>query len=506
MSDRPATRPNILLITADQWRGLSSSALTPNLAALAAEGTRFTRHYTATYPCGPARASLFTGLHPHKHRSVQNGVPLDARHPTLFTQARAAGYRPMLFGYTDITLDPRGRAPLDPDLGDYENLCPGIVPELLLTERATPWLAHLASRGHALPDPDDGRNTVFAQAPFGAPAIFDAADSETAFLTDRFLAWLRVAGAPPFFAHLSFIAPHPPFAAAAPYHALVDPAALPLPVRGDTPATEAAQHPLIAALQATNRVRNFLPGRSGLARDVDDATVQQTRAIYAGLVAEFDHHLGRVVAALRNSGRWDNTLIVVTADHGEMLFDHWMLGKIGYFDSAAHIPLILRDPAHPGGHVVDDVTESTDLMPTLLARIGVPVPRNCDGVSLLPFCAGTPPPAWRDEAHWSFDFRDTRDRRMETLLGLPSDWCNAQVVQTNRLKYVHFAALPPVLFDLAKDPQELRNVAQDPAYQALRLEGLERLLTWRQQHEDRTLTGLLCRDGKFSDQDTTSGG
>ena len=496
MSGR-ATRPNILLITADQWRADFSQALMPNLAALAAEGTRFTRHYSATFPCGPARASLFTGLHAHKHRSVQNGVPLDARHPTLFTEARAAGYRPVLFGYTDITLDPRGKAPADPDRGDYENLCPGIVPELLLTERATPWLAHLAARGVPVTDPDAGRDAVFAQAAFGAPAVFDAADSETAFLTDRFLSWLRVAGGAPFFAHLSFIAPHPPFAAASPYHAMVDPAELPLPTRAKTPALEAAQHPLIGALLDTITIRSFAPGGSGLARDADAATMRRARAIYAGMVAELDHHLGRIFAALRASGRWDDTLIVVTADHGEMLFDHWMLGKVGYFDGAAHIPLVIRDPVCTGGHVVESFTESTDVMPTLLARIGVAVPRNCDGRTLLPFCAGTTPSDWRDAAQWSFDFSDARDRRMETLLGLPPDWCNAQVVRTARLKYVHFAGLPPVLFDLAADPSELHNVVDDPSRQALRLEGLERLATWRQRHEDRTLTGMLCRDGVF---------
>ena len=84
---------------------------------------------------------------------------------------------------------------------------------------------------------------------------------------------------------------------------------------------------------------------------------------------------------------------------------------------------------------------------------------------------------------------------MERALGLPSDWCNLQVVRTERLKYVHFAGLPPVLFDLQDDPHELRNRANDPVAQALRIEGLERLLTWRQRTEERTLTGYLSRSG-----------
>ena len=204
MTDRaPAAgespRPNILLITVDQWRGDLSGAephafaATPHLDALARDGTRFTRHFCQAYPCGPARAGLVTGLYAHKHRSIGNGVPLDARHPTLFTELRRAGYRPTLFGYTDTTLDPRGKPDRDPDRGDYENVCPGLAVDTLLTERATPWLGHLQARGYAVPDPDLGRDGIFAQRGFGEPAVFAAEDSETAFLTDRFLRWLGVA-------------------------------------------------------------------------------------------------------------------------------------------------------------------------------------------------------------------------------------------------------------------------------------------------------------------------
>src|SRR5260370_33131680 len=102
---------NILLITADQWRGdlLGSAghpfARTPNLDALARSGVRFAQHYCQAYPCGPARASLVTGLYAHKHRSIRNGTPLDARHPTLFGEARRAGDAPLLFGCTYTTSD-----------------------------------------------------------------------------------------------------------------------------------------------------------------------------------------------------------------------------------------------------------------------------------------------------------------------------------------------------------------------------------------------------------------
>ena len=98
----------VLFITADQWRGDALSLLghpavrTPNLDGLAASGTTFTRHYTVATPCGPARASLLTGLYPFLHRSVRNGSPLDRRHTNIALEVRKAGFDPVLFGYLSL--------------------------------------------------------------------------------------------------------------------------------------------------------------------------------------------------------------------------------------------------------------------------------------------------------------------------------------------------------------------------------------------------------------------
>ncbi|MCC0029711.1 MAG: sulfatase-like hydrolase/transferase [Brucellaceae bacterium] len=113
---------NVLFITIDQLRAdlisgpLAGFAPTPNLDRLAATGTRFDGHFTVTVPCGPARASLLTGLYAMNHRSVRNGAPLARHHATIATEMRKAGYEPLLFGYTDTTPDPTGMDPEDPDL------------------------------------------------------------------------------------------------------------------------------------------------------------------------------------------------------------------------------------------------------------------------------------------------------------------------------------------------------------------------------------------------------
>jgi arylsulfatase A-like enzyme len=113
-------KPNVLLITCDQWRGDSLSAAghpvvhTPNTDALAAQGVMFARHYAGAAPCSPARACLYSGLYQMNNRVCRNGSPLDARHGNIALAARALGYDPTLFGYTDVAPDPRFHAAADP--------------------------------------------------------------------------------------------------------------------------------------------------------------------------------------------------------------------------------------------------------------------------------------------------------------------------------------------------------------------------------------------------------
>ena len=109
-----------------------------------------------------------------------------------------------------------------------------------------------------------------------------------------------------------------------------------------------------------------------------------------------------------------------------------------------------------------------------------------DGSSLLPWLTGTPE-RWRDAAHWEFDFRDVAYRSAERALGIDSLGLNMAAIRTDKWKYVHFAALPPLLFDLEADPDNLVNLAGNPAYAAAQLEMAERLLTWRARHLDQTL-------------------
>jgi arylsulfatase A-like enzyme len=210
-------------------------------------------------------------------------------------------------------------------------------------------------------------------------------------------------------------------------------------------------------------------------------------------MSEIDDHLGHVFDYLKKTGQWDNTLIIFTCDHGEQSGDHHLLGKIGYFDESYRIPMIVRDPRPEAngtrGTIVDKFTETIDTTPTILEWLGLPIPRQVDGRSLLPFVEGETPADWRTEVHYEYDFRDLHYSKPESSLGAPMDKCGLAVVQDENYKYIHFAALPPLFFDLKADPGQFVNCATDPAYATRMGEYAAKMLNWRLGFAERTLTG-----------------
>ena len=498
-----ASRRNILFITADQWRGdflpwaRTPFLSLPNIEALARGGVTFHRHFTVTSPCGPARASLLTGLYQMTHRAVQNTIPLDARHTNIAKEVRKAGYDPALVGYTTTTPDPRTTGPADPrftvlgDVMDGFRALANLDPYPAMHE----YFRWMAGKGFALPENhhDIWLPRAGDAGPSASPMRAPAALSDSAWMTEVALAYLQDHGNAPWFLHLCYWRPHPPFIAPEPYNSAFRATDMPGPTRKASVAEEAATHPLLRFYLESTRNSSYFHGADGLASDLDDAAIRQARATYCGLMAEVDHHLGRVLDFVRDSGQWDDTLIVFTSDHGEMLGDHHQFGKSGYFDPIFHVPLVIRDPLAPvetRGTGVDAFTESVDIMPTILDWMGAPVPRTCDGMSLLPWCRGRPVTPWRQEAHFEFDFRDLWYIKPQSALGLPMESCSLAGIRGVRDKYVHFAALPPVFFDLESDPNEMHDRVADPAYGPRLLASAQKLLSWRLQHADRTLTGF----------------
>ncbi len=464
----------------------------------------FRNHFTQASPCGPARACLLTGLYQHNTQVLRNGSPLAADITNVALQARRAGCDPALFGYTDSTPDPRGRDPADPALHSYEGVMPGFTPELLLAEDSRPWLAHLQAAGYRFNDVADALAPAAGAPPDGrptpAPTRFHARHSRAAFLTDAVLRTLSVRRSQSWFVHLCYIAPHPPFVAPAPFHAMYRPADMPPRRAAVDAAAEARQHPLLAHYLRRQRRRSFFAATSDPVSALSAADFAQLRATYFGMVSEVDAQFGRLLGQIEEWGLADETLIVVTGDHGEMLGDHWMPGKESYFAEAYHVPLVIRAPGAAPGQEIAAFTEAVDVMPTILEWIGVKLPPRRDGRSLLAFCRGATPADWREAAHWEFDFRDPAADGAERRLGLATDACALAVRRDRHFHYVHFAALPPLLFDLARDPACLDNVAEAPQYAAAALASARALLSWRMASSSGALSHLLVTPQGLQDR------
>lgn len=496
---------NVLFITIDQLRAdvlkgpLAALVDTPNLDRLMREGVSFDKHFTVTVPCGPSRASMLTGLYAMNHRSIRNGTPLADHHATIASEARKSGYEPLLFGYTDTTPDPTHLHPEDPDLLDIEGVAKGFreIVEMRF-EKSLAWRAHLVAQGYKMPPKGKG-NMLPVYRPAAEkgrppritdPALYSKEDSDTAFLTNKTIEALTVRHEDSWFAHMTFIRPHPPFVAPAPYNTLINPSDLP------KPHVERPDHPFFDAWFSQPSQKGVWWGFNGDCAKMTKADTAKLRAVYMGLIAEVDFHIGRVLKWLEETKQLKNTLIVVTGDHGEMLGDKQMWGKESVFEPAYHIPLIIRDPDNRGtaGRRVKAITESIDIAPTILEWIGRTPPPAMDGHSLAPLMqkGANKVSNWRDAAFMEVDFSEPhRATRFQSALGISKHECNAAILREDRWKYVHFnGGLPPMLFDLKADPHETKNLATDPAYTGEVARMAQKMLDRRMQRGNRRLTSF----------------
>ena len=498
---------NVLFILIDQLRAdclfgaMADHVELPNLRAFMQQSVTFERNYTVVNPCGPSRVSLLTGQYAMNHRSVRNGTPLRHDTPNIATEMRKAGYLPMLFGYTDTSQDPRVHHPNDPALRSYEHPMNGFHEMLeMRLDTSYPWRSHLQNHGY---DFGDYENVFKPVSPTGGsprlndPALYSAAHSDTAFLTDRFLETLPAHADHSWFAHLTYIRPHPPLVAPAPYNTMYDPAVLPLPSRLHDSATETAVHPFFGPTQQAYAPADFVVGFPDL--EPTDETVQTLRSVYLGLATEVDAHIGRVLKFLKDSGQEDNTLVVISADHGEMLGDRHSWGKFTVYDAAYHTPLIIRQPGNGNraGSSVSQITESVDLMPTILDWVGQEIPNTVDGRSLLPLLQGDVPQDWRRYSFSELDFAQPgAPTKWEQALGTTPLDSSLGILRDERFTLVEFAAdLPPMLFD-HQGRGELENVADHPDMQGDLMRLTRMMLRHRMRNMDHTLSlDLITSDG-----------
>ncbi len=482
---------NVLFIIADQFRadclGLVNPLVrTPNLDMLAREGVRFDNCFCQTAPCGPSRASLFMSRYLCGTRSVDNNTPLRDAHENAGQVLRERGYAPAVIGYHDYTPDPSTLPEGDPRKAKphMRHFLPGW--DVLLDQEyiSAAWFEHLRAKG--VPEPLLSFPEVFmpnAPEDLGGhikqryPAHYRAEDSDTQFEAAKAIEHMG-SGARPWVLNLDFIKPHPPWVCPEPYHEMYDPAKMPLANR--TQIELNSMHPYIRAALAEPKL-------------ADDQARRELWACYLGMITELDASLGRLFGHLRDTGQWDNTLIIFTSDHGEYMGDHWSIEKPHFWDEALHVPLIIRDPSEAAGpargKVLADFVELIDLMPTVFEWLGETPPACWQGRSVLGRMRGIGGGPHRTEVHFERDYRNhlppehIPDRDAALL------W----VIRDARYKYVQFAesTMPALLYDLVEDPGEQHDLASDPAYAKTCLDYAQRLLQWRMKHEDQRMEHLM---------------
>jgi arylsulfatase A-like enzyme len=482
-------QPNVLILHTDQQRFDSMgctgsvSARTPALDALAGEGVCCTRHIATCPVCQPSRASLLTGLYPPGHGLWANGVSLPRlRHepeatdrfaqradgpgfryvaPTIGDVFAAAGYRTAAFGKLHLTPylehDPSRRECFAAwyDGGDHPDEEPyygfqSYAP--ILGHGPVNHSRHGGAYGRYLqqhfPHLREELPDLIAAQRF-MPEIGDCypsplphAHSDAAWLADRFTDFLaQRSEAQPFCCFIGFPGPHHPFA---PSHDILPEfleAAVAAPA---AQAADLARRPLLNAFVQGDQVPCLPEPAAAAARLIRRCT--------DAMVHEIDRAVGRIVQGLRSAGVWDETIIVFTSDHGDFLGDFGLFRKTCL--NAAQllrVPCILRIPGHEQGALAEQAhrpSSSTDLLPTLAAAAGVPLPAPVHGVDLL-----QEQPADRcvfAYAHQAMN-STSDDRRLD----------NMAVIQGDE-HYIHApqAGLEE-LFDLAADPDERQDLAPE---------------------------------------------
>ncbi len=502
---------NILFIMFDQLRFDYLSCAghpalhTPNIDRIAARGVRFTRAYVQSPICGASRMSTYTGRYTSSHGAEFNGFPLRVGELTLGDHLRGAGMDCWLIGKTHMRADRAGmaRLGLEPDsvIGARQAECGFDVwvrddglwaegPDGFYDEARSPYNEYLKSKGYpgdnpwshfanAARDGDDLASGWF-MANADKPANIAEKDSETPWLTGEAIKFIEQAESP-WCAHLSYIKPHWPYIVPAPYHAMYGPNHVPAATRH--PAEREDPHPIFRA---------FMDSPVGRAFSREEVRAKAIPA-YMGLIKQADDQMGRLFGFLEETGRMDDTMIVITSDHGDYLGDHWLGEKDLFHEPSVKVPLIVYDPRAQAdatrGTTCEALVEAIDLAPTFLdvaagRGAGNAARHILEGRSLIPWLHGERPGAWRDYAVSEYNYAA---RPMAAKLGVAPKDARLFMLSDRRWKFVHAIGFRPMLFDLERDPEEFFDLGRSdaPEHRAVIALMYERLREWATRDAQR---------------------
>ncbi len=504
-----AKAKNILFIMFDQlrWDYLSCYGHphlhTPNIDRLAAKGVRFDRAYIQSPICGSSRMSTYTGRYVHSHGASWNGIPLKVGEMTMGDHLRKAGMECWLVGKTHMRADAEGmaRLGLEPDslIGARVAECgfdvferdDGMLPEgpdgYYDPDGAKEYNKYLSAKGYESDNPwhdfansglDADGNVLsgwFLKHSTEAANIAEE-DSETPYLTGRGIEFMDTHDGP-WCCHLSFIKPHWPYIVPEPYASMYGPDDV-LPVNRSKAERDNA-HPVLRAFMDTKIGQTFSR------QDVREAVIPA----YMGLIKQADDNMGRLFDWMEKTSRMEDTMIVLTSDHGDFLGDHWMGEKTFFHDASTKVPLIIYDPSSAAdttrGTASDALVESIDLAPTFLdVAGGADASHILEGHSLLPILQGTQAETPRDVVICEYDYSASP---LAEKLNVSVRDAVMFMVADRKWKLIHCeGGHRPLLFDLENDPRELTDLGDSADHADIIAQMYDHLFTWTRRQSQRT--------------------
>jgi arylsulfatase A-like enzyme len=488
--------PNLLFLYTDEQRFDTLAAYgnrviqMPNLNRLADQATVFERAYVTQPVCTPSRASLLTGLWPHTSGCIQNNIPLrpDTRClPEMLPPGRYVCahmgkwhvgdeiYPQHGFTVWEATEDTyhayyfRGRDEFA-DRSAYHHW--------LIARGIKPWERPEAAKHQAY------RNRFFRDQIHSLPEEH----CRPRFLAEAACRFIRENALRPFVLYVNFLEPHMPF------HSCRDnqykPEEVTLPANFLVPLT--AEHSCHARVTAA-RLRE--QGYEGPLRT--EADWRRLIARYWGLCSLVDTHVGTILDTLAECKLENDTIIVFTSDHGDMMGSHGLLAKGFMFEESARVPLVIRLPGQRAGRHVAAPISHIDIVPTLLDLMGVPAPSHLQGKSRRAVLEGREkmPP---DDVFIEWNVLPTKSERKPSALPKYAEGiCSAEQAAASARAELRAIATPDLwkftwssvgeheLYDLNTDPGELRNLARKPEHAARVRELTNRIRGWQQRTGDK---------------------
>ncbi|MEE8243711.1 MAG: sulfatase [Pseudomonadales bacterium] len=422
-------RPNIIFVLTDDQRYdemgfLNPILATPNMDAIAAEGVHFANAFVTTSLCSPSRASVLTGQMMHNHGVVDNNRPLPPGLELFPARLRSAGYQTAFVGKWHM-----GGAISEPrDEFDYWVSFPG--QGSYYPRSFAGGVSQLNVNGQIVPQ---------------SGYITDE-------LTDYALEFLSGRDRDrPFFLYLSHKAVHAMFEPAKRHREQYAQAEIRLGAANTDPDADV---PMWVQNQRNSWHGDEFPYHS-------DLPLADFKRAYHQTLTAVDDSLGRLRAWLSENGLADNTIVMLMGDNGFLFGEHGLIDKRNAYEESMRVPLIAVGPGMSQGLVVDDMVANIDIAPTILTWAGVAAPSHYDGASFAHLATGQDDPNWRDalvyEYYWEFNYPQT-----------PTTFA----LRTARYKYVQYHGVwdTEELFDLVEDPTESRNLIEDEAHAAVKVE------------------------------------